>query len=75
MIGQVSKRQRYAFAILILLGEAAFFVWKRHDFAELFSQNRVAFAQLLAVVLGVAVLAAAAASFVFRRRDRGGWNA
>ena len=75
MIATLSKRQRYAFAALLLLGGAALIVWKRHDFAELFSQNRIAFAQLMAISLGVAALAAATAGFAFWRRERGGWNA
>ena len=75
MIATLSKRQRYAFAALLLLGGATLIVWKRHDFAELFSQNRIAFAQLMAISLGVAALAAATAGFAFWRRERGGWNA
>jgi hypothetical protein len=75
VITNLSKRKRYAFAALLLLGDAALMVWKRHDFTELFSQNRVAFAQLLAISLGVAVLAVATAGFAFWRRERGGRNA
>ena len=74
-MANLSKRQRYAFAMLLLLGDAVLIVWKRHDFAELFSQNRIAFAQLMAISLGVAALAAATAGFAFWRRERGGWNA
>jgi hypothetical protein len=75
VIATLSKRQRYAFAAFLLLGDAAFIMWKRHDFVELFSQNRIAFAQLLAISLGVAALAAATAGFAFWRRERGGLNA
>jgi hypothetical protein len=74
-MAKLSNRQRYAFAALLLLGDAVLIVWKRRDFAELFSQNRIAFAQLLAISLGVAILAAATAGFAFWRRERGGWNA